>query len=195
MRSFSLAALALRANDETTAAPAPATDTVANGAPAIVAPAGTKPSKAALRALANGTAPTVKRTPKLNAKPAATTTKPAPVKPSVAAKPTGPARGVTRTIATIARHATNFDQLSDRDEAYLAFYAAFAKRASNGIVTVADIAASGRKPAYNGSSKPHDAGVINRLTKAGLIAQRDGSASFTFTANGKAHKLYTTAKA
>lgn len=182
---FNLNSYIVRSTDDTTAAPAPV--------PSIVAPAGTPIAKADLRAIAAGKQPTVKRTPKLASKPA-TATKPAKqAAPAVALKPAKPASGVTRTIATIARHATNFDTLSDRDECYLAFYARFAKAAAGGVVTVKAIAESGKRPAYNGSSKPHDAGVINRLTKAGLLTQRDGSAAFTFTALGLKHKAYTSA--
>lgn len=125
-------------------------------------------------------------------------------KPATAAAPVStaakPVRGVARTCSTIARDATNYGgSLSDRDNAYLAFYAGFAKRASNGIVTVADIATRfrdlGAKPDYIGSCKPHDAGVIVRLTKAGIIKHVSDGTSFTFTDTGKQSKLYASAKA
>lgn len=120
------------------------------------------------------------------AKPVAVAT---PAKP-VAAKPATPApapateaapktpANVTRTIATIAKRATNFGGLSDRDNAYLAFFASFAKR--DGNVTIATLAASGDKPNVPGSSaKPHDAGAVNRLVRAGLITEAGGVIAFT----------------
>lgn len=209
MRTYSLNALALRAIDETTATSAPATVVApTTTAPAPVPATSGKPiSKAALRAAATGatvgTVVTVKAaTPARRvaiAKPApiAVPAKLATKAPAAAtgAKPASPPSTVTRTITTIARHATNFGNVSDRDEAYLAFYAGFAKRAANGIVTVRAIAESGKRPAYNGSSKPHDAGVVNRLTLAGFIKQSADSTSFTFTDKAKAHKLYASAKA
>lgn len=126
--------------------------------------------------------------------PAKQAAAPAPA-PAVAAapatEPAKPSANVTRTIATVAKRATNFNGLSDRDTAYLAFYAGFAKR-DNGTVTVRAIAESGLRPNYNGSSKPHDAGVIVRLTKAGLITEANGS--FTFTDKAKTLAAYTGAK-
>jgi hypothetical protein len=125
------------------------------------------------------------------AKPAAPAPAPAPAAP-VATETAKPSANVTRTIATVAKRATNFNGLSDRDNAYLAFYASFAKADAGGNVTVRAIAESGRKPAYNGSAKPHDAGVIVRLVKAGLITETAGA--FTFTERGKALAAYTSAK-
>ena len=100
-----------------------------------------------------------------------------------------PVRGVTRTAATIVAQATNFGSLSDRDTAYLAFYAGIAKR-GNGTVTLDHLATSGGKPAYTGSAKPHDAGVIVRLTKAGLITPATDGRGFTFTKAALTHAAY-----
>lgn len=128
------------------------------------------------------------RDPAKNAKPAkpakqadkpakAATAKPvtstAPVAPAVARVPAN----ITRTIATIDAQRTNFGARSDRDNAYIRFYAGFAKR-DNGTVTVQAIVAADRRPAYNGSNKPHDAGVIVRLIKAGILTGSAGSFSF-----------------
>lgn len=121
------------------------------------------------------------------AKPVTTT---APAKPD---KPAKPAATITRTAATVAKQATNYNSLSDRDNAYLAFYATFAKRLPTGRVTLADIVSSGARPTYNGSNKPHDAGVLVRLTKAGYIVPADAGHAFTFTAAGKALAVYTKA--
>lgn len=130
------------------------------------------------------------------AKPAAVTSPAAkrgaaPASAPVAA-PAKPAANLTRTATTVARAATNFGGLSDRDAAYIAFYAAFAKR--DGTVTLAAIVASGNRPAYAGSNKPHDAGVIVRLTKAGLIKPASDGASFTFLPAGQSLAAYSTAK-
>lgn len=156
------------------------------------------------------------------AKPAAPVTAPvsaapAPVAtvPAVAAttKPAKPAQaasaallpvndlipaGVNRTAATIAKQATNFGGvLSERDNAYIAFYAGFAL-ANSGAFTVADVArqfkATGHKPAYSGSAKPHDAGVCVRLCKAGILTMHDNGHRFTFTDAGRKLALYTQAK-
>lgn len=152
---------------------------------------------------------------KRNVKIVATPAKPAPVtaKPvlgavaakqaaagrSNVAKPATPAtpetvarvpRGVNRTAATIAKQATNFGGvLSERDTAYLAFYGSLA-RLNHGTVTVADIATSGRAPVYSGSCKPHDAGVIVRLTKAGLCTVHDNGHRVVFTDKAKALAAY-----
>lgn len=145
----------------------------------------------------------IKATAKRSAKPA--TGKPETAKPEApavnvngTAKPAEaarPSRNVSRTIATVARQATNFGgNLSDRDAAYLAFYSRFAKAAPDGTVTVRAIAESGARPAYNGSNKPHDAGVIVRLTKAGILATAPDGSSFTVTERGKALKPYAEAK-
>ncbi len=121
------------------------------------------------------------------AKPA----KPAAADAAPVAKPSG---NVTRTARTIAAQATNFGGLSDRDNAYLAFFAGFAKR-TGGRVAIADVHASGLLPDYSGSRKPHDAGVIVRLTKAGLVSPASDGTSFTFTELGKASKPYASARA
>lgn len=104
-----------------------------------------------------------------------------------------PSANISRTERTIAKLATNFGGLSDRDNAYIAFFARIAKRAASGIVTVRDIVADGGRPDYAGSSKPHDAGVIVRLNKAGVLASTADGASFAFTNSGKALSAYASA--
>jgi hypothetical protein len=124
------------------------------------------------------------------------TAKPATAKAAPAAKPetttaTAPRvpANITRTIATVERGACNFGgTISDRDNAYFGFYKQLIA-ANGGKLTVAAIVASGRKPAYNGSAKPHDAGVIQRLGKAGLLAGTGSeSAPLTLTARGQSTK-------
>lgn len=124
--------------------------------------------------------------------PSAPTVKPATT--DTTNEPRKPSGNITRTAATVARNVTAFNELSDRDSAYLAFYASLAKAAPSGVVTLADIVASGRRPTYNGSNKPHDAGVINRLRKASFIAPVSDGTSFTITDNGKSRAEYTTAR-
>lgn len=119
-------------------------------------------------------------------------TVPAVVIPAVPAV-AKPSANLTRTAATVVRHATNFAVLSDRDSAYLAFYAKLAKASVTGNVTLAGIVASGERPLYAGSNKPHDAGVIVRLTKAGLLAHAADGTGFTFSPTGKTHGEYTKA--
>lgn len=122
------------------------------------------------------------------AKPVAAKPAPAPAVAATDAAPKTPAN-VTRTIATIAKRATNFGGLSDRDNAYIAFFASFAKR-DGGSVTIATLAASGARPSVPGSSaKPHDAGAVNRLVSAGLI--REAGGVITFTDAGKSLAAYT----
>lgn len=105
------------------------------------------------------------------------------------AKPSG---SITRTARTVLAQRANFGGLSDRDNAYLAFFAGFAKR-DNGTVTLPAIVESKRHPVYVGSAKPHDAGVIIRLGKAGLLTTNADATSFTFTPAGKALAAYSTA--
>jgi hypothetical protein len=159
--------------------------------PAATATKAAKAAKAAKPVTQPNTAETI--APEfLNAEPvSAADTAPAtaPETPK-AAKPSG---GIVRTAATVVKQLTNFGSLSDRDTAYLAFYASLAKAASDGAVTLAGIVQSGRRPEYAGSNKPHDAGVIVRLTKAGLIAPNADGHSFTFTATGKSQAAYTKA--
>lgn len=113
-----------------------------------------------------------------------------PVKPEAA--PSKPSANVNRTIATIAKQACNFGgTVSDRDSAYIAFYASLARALPGGVVTIRAIAESGRKPAYNGSAKPHDAGVVQRLHKAGIVAASPDGSSFTFTKHGQSLKAYS----
>lgn len=134
------------------------------------------------------TAKPVKRLPR---KPKAV--KPATVEAAPAAEPAAAPRviPIMRTCATIARNATNYGgTLSDRDHAYIAFFASFAKHAPGGIVTVRAIVDSGRRPAYSGSSKPHDAGVVNRLRNAGLLTVEADGTSFAFTDAATTLKSY-----
>lgn len=125
-------------------------------------------------------------------KPAKPAAKPVDAKP-VAAAPAKPAIRVERTAATIVAQRTNFGELSDRDGAYMRFFATFAKAARNGVVTLAAIVESGKRPAYNGSNKPHDAGVVNRLVKAGFIQHDADGKSFRFTKAGQQRAEYTKA--
>jgi hypothetical protein len=135
-----------------------------------------KPRAAKPAAVAADTAPTA---PVANDTATPPTSEPTPP----AAEPADAPRviGTARTAATVARNATNFGgTLSDRDHAYIAFYASLAG-AVGATVTLADIANCGRGPAYGGSAKPHDAGVINRLRKAGLLTVESDGSSFAFT--------------
>lgn len=94
------------------------------------------------------------------------------------AKPSG---SITRTAATIAAQRTNFNSISDRDTAYLAFFTKLANR-NGGTCTAQQIAQavlSGETPHYAGSCKPNDAGVRVRLHKAGRIVNSADGLSFT----------------
>lgn len=120
-------------------------------------------------------------------------------KPAVAkaASPAKPAAGITRTAATVAAGRYPFGNLTDRDNAYIAFYATLAKR-GNGSVTLADMhgaaALAGQMLSSIPSRKPHDAGVIVRLVKAGVITTADNGGSITFTARGKSEAAYSKAR-
>lgn len=94
-------------------------------------------------------------------------------------------KSATRDAATIAAGATNFDQYSNRDTAYLAFFGSV-MRPNGDTATLAQIHAAGKprpgkphlrdNPYYTGSAKATDAGAIVRLVKAGYItASPDGS--------------------
>ena len=96
-------------------------------------------------------------------------------------------KSATRDAATIAAGATNFDQYSNRDTAYLAFFGSVMRaNGNNDSATLAQIHAAGKprpgkphlrdNPYYTGSAKATDAGAIVRLVKAGYItASPDGS--------------------
>jgi hypothetical protein len=151
--------------------------------PAPVAPTSNIPApKRPARAL--GVPPAVKPLATASAIPAPAD---APAKPTRIA-------GVERTAATIAADRTNFAVFSDRDASYIAYYAPLAKRTTDGVITVRAIAEyfrdTGHAPAVPGSSaKPHDAGVIVRLTKAAFIVHTADGTSFRF------HPLVTADKA
>lgn len=179
---------------------------VSTAKPATVTPA--KPAKPSTRkiAVANavplGAAAAAQiaagRSNVASPKPAAIVATPAskPAKPAAApAKPTErkPSGNIMRTASTIAAMRANFGELSERDSAYLAFYAGFAKAAPGGTVTVRAIAESGVRCPYAGSNKAHDAGVIERLTKAGHLASAADGHSFTFTKAGQSRAEYTKA--
>lgn len=116
----------------------------------------------------------------------------APSKPETAAV-ARPAAGLTRTVATIVAQRTAFGHLSDRDTAYMQFFASFAKRAPGGTVNVSDLHNCGKRVPGVASNKPSDAGVINRLRKAGLLHVAADGTTVSFTATGKTHAAYTKA--
>lgn len=137
-------------------------------------------------------------------------TKPAksakPAKPAADSKPAdAPApRGLTRDAIGIVRNATNFNELTDRDECYLEFFGSVARR-HNGTATLqqlynAGITRAGEKPnkryipQFDGSAKATDVGAYNRLKKAGLLTANKAGDTFTITEHGKTHKRYNAAK-
>lgn len=108
----------------------------------------------------------------------------------VAAKPSG---SITRTAATIVRGLCNFGGLTDRDAAYITFFATFCKRPDMPTVTLAEIRETTARPDYAGSAKAYDAGVIQRLTKAGLLKHTADGTAFEFTDAAKTHAAYSKA--
>lgn len=142
---------------------------------------------------------------KATAKPAPTRkAKPKPDAKALAAKAAERAaqitsRGLARDAATVKAQATNFDQYSDRDTAYLRFFGSVMRKHA-GKATLAQIHDAGKpvagkpnkttNPHYAGSAKATDAGAINRLVKAGYItASADGN-TLTATDTGKAQAAY-----
>lgn len=100
-------------------------------------------------------------------------------------------RGLARDAAGIVRYATNFNQYSDRDSAYLAFFGTVC-RAHNNTATLRQIHDAGitrsgmpdRKrfnPNYTGSGKATDVGAINRLCKAGYFTRSADGNTITAT--------------
>lgn len=113
--------------------------------------------------------------------------KPQAAKTDTQAQAEKPAFNATRDAATIARNATAFAELSERDVAYLRLYGD-AMRANGHKATLAEIAAAGKpvngritNPYYNGSAKATDAGAANRLRKAGYITISAAGNVFTAT--------------
>jgi len=88
---------------------------------------------------------------------------------------------LTRDANGVIRNATNFEQSSNRDTAYLLFFGNV-MRANNHTATLRQIHDAGKavgnkryNPHYTGSAKATDIGAINRLKKAGyLTASADG---------------------
>lgn len=124
--------------------------------------------------------------------PTTATTKPATTVSTPETKAAKPAAHITRTAATVAAMRAAYDTFSERDAAYLSFYAKLAKR-NNGRFTVADIVALGVRAPYAGSNKPHDAGVLERLCKAGIFATSNGGHDFLVTPLGLTHAAYAKA--
>lgn len=116
-----------------------------------------------------------------------------------AAKAVVTSRGLARDASTVVAGATNFNQYSDRDTAYLAFFGE-TMRAHNGKATLAQIHASGQpvpgkpgravNPRYAGSAKATDAGAINRLIKAGYITASACGNTLTATERATASAAY-----
>ena len=80
-------------------------------------------------------------------------------------------RSVARDIATANRGAANFEQTSDRDEAYLALYATVT---GNRSFTIAELSKRSVNPFYSGASaKASDGGALVRAQKAGSLTVTD----------------------
>lgn len=102
-----------------------------------------------------------------------------------------PTFGVNATAKRIDIGAANFGgTLSDRDNAYLSHYGKLCRTLGKRTLTLTDIATNSPKAAsgkpvisgYSGSAKAHDAGVVQRLAKAGLVSTGEHGAAITFTA-------------
>jgi hypothetical protein len=135
-------------------------------------------------------------------KPAVKAAKAAPA--SKAAKPASdkaePAyRGATRDAAGIVRSATNFDQYSTRDSAYLAFFGNVARAVGSDTISLKQIHDNGKardtsakryNPNYTGSAKATDVGAINRLCADGYFTKSADGFTLTATAKAKQSKAY-----
>jgi hypothetical protein len=93
-------------------------------------------------------------------------------------------RDYASTAAVVRGGRYPFKNLSDRDKAYLTFWSDIIDR-FGGKATLKQIAESGEYPDYHGSRKPHDAGVVNRLIKAGLIVATSDGHSIALTEAGR----------
>lgn len=113
----------------------------------------------------------------------------APATPAAAKPAVNPLhRGIVRDVAGIAAQRTNFGGETDRDRAYLSFFATFAGDKRDATFTLATIRESKRTPAGAfTSAKPTDVGAINRLVKNGMLTFNGDK--LTFTAKAQAAKL------
>lgn len=108
-------------------------------------------------------------------------------------------KSATRDAATIAAGATNFDQYSNRDTAYLAFFGSV-MRPNGDTATLAQIHAAGKprpgkphlrdNPYYTGSAKATDAGAIVRLVKAGYLTVSESGSRLHATEAAKTQAAY-----
>lgn len=107
-------------------------------------------------------------------------------------------RGATRDASGIVRQATNFEQLSNRDDAYFAFFASVAAL-HNGTATLVQLHSAGcarddstkrYNPLYAGSAKATDIGAYNRLIKAGRIRFNADGTALSVTERGESLSLY-----
>lgn len=110
------------------------------------------------------------------------------------------ARGLARDAAGIERGATNFERVSNRDDAYTGFFAAVSRKLGRDTLTLAEIYAHGvtrdgkpsRNPFYTGSSKSTDVGAINRQRDAGRVTTTGTGDAMrvTLTDSAKALAVY-----
>ncbi len=105
-------------------------------------------------------------------------------------------KNLARDAETVVKQATNFNQYSDRDTAYLAFFGSV-MRANGDKATLRQIHDAGKaignrrvNPLYTGSAKATDAGAINRLIKAGYIRANASGDTLTATDAGKSLAAY-----
>lgn len=127
-------------------------------------------------------------TPATDVKPEATTE----AKPEAQTVSSGLARDATG----IVRNATNFEQYSDRDTAYLRFFGSVMRNHGN-AATLRQLHDAGkadgnkrRNPFYTGSAKATDVGAINRLKKAGYIIASDDGNTLSATKKALENKAY-----
>lgn len=119
---------------------------------------------------------------------------------ATAAELTRAARLIKRAETCLARAATHFGEISDRDDAYTALFGAIARCIKSDTIRIADILAhaprdaSGKpiNPIYSGPSRnAADGGVLNRLCNAGRFTRSPDGKSLTVTSAGKALAVYS----
>jgi len=126
------------------------------------------------------------------------TVKAAPATVAAAPAPSGIKRGLARDVTTITAMRANFARVSDRDESYLAM---LADNIANPKAAVSlgqlreryydPASEKSRNPYWAGSAKATDAGVFERLQKAGYIAFNSESGAVQFV-NADAHQFART---
>ena len=114
-----------------------------------------------------------------------------------AERPRYSAGNIAKTLSRVTGKSRRGGKISHRDTGYLTFYAAFAKRATDGVTfNAGDVALAGVPASITAtfgfsSDKPHDLDVLNNCVQAGLLTAPDATNNLRFTERAKSFAFYS----